>query len=51
MTELNARKFAAETVLADARRRIESDLDESGAGCAICKHWLPMRTCCSASPK
>jgi exonuclease SbcC len=28
MTELNARKFAAETALADARRRIESDLDD-----------------------
>jgi exonuclease SbcC len=28
MTELNARKFAAETALADARRRVESDLDE-----------------------
>ena len=28
MTELNARKHAAETALADSRRRVESDLDE-----------------------
>lgn len=28
MTELNARKFAAETALADARRRVESDVED-----------------------
>lgn len=48
MTELNARKFAAETALADARRRVESDLDEKIAGCVNCKRWPPMKICCSA---